>query len=644
MFSCLNSNRFFSRFCLFLLCVLLLAISNSAYAENPTDLSEAKLEEMSYSGYSESENLSVTPIPLSECKVVYFAPDRNYTGTAMEPDKPRIIVSEETMRKHGIPITDYYGQGFELPSSSIIVSYKNNVDAGMASMIVSVSESGFNRGGYLGEAKFTGSREINFNILSAHIANADARGLSDTTTTDNPKEVPVLTFKGKTLQESVDYTLEYHNADRPGTAWLNIKGIGNFYGDSWWMYTISLNRKNFSGSQRYETCQLINKEELNLGSVKGVIVASGDDGRYPDALCASGLSGLLGYPIVLVNGSGHSLDSYSKASLNAFSKAAGGNISILIVGGTSAVSKDIESQLSNFGHVSARLGGATRYETSVQIYNYGKKLSGWSRDHVIVARGDNFADSLSIAPFACSKKVPILLVSPSDREGKSLSGFLVNHKEAVIVGGESAVSKPLFERVKSQMGGKALRLAGSTRYETSAAIVTWELKNGLTSKSLGFARGDSFPDSLAASYYLAQKQSPLLLIDGRSANGNSSAKKIIDSVSTSVGEFNYFGGTNSITNDVRDSLESRLKGQYGWTSSESGNSNTVCTICGYRHSGSVQHDHIIERCPSCGYLGNSDSLWCHLKENAFELGECRGGNFGNSGNESINSNHRTYFG
>ena len=92
------------------------------------------------------------------------------------------------------------------------------------------------------------------------------------------------------------------------------------------------------------------------------------------------------------------------------------------------------------------------------------------------------------------------------------------------------------------MGGKAVRLAGSDRYETSAAVVTWELENGLSAKCLGFARGDSFPDSLAASYYLSQRQCPLLLVDGGSADGNSLAKKLVDSLSSSVGEFSYFGG------------------------------------------------------------------------------------------------------
>ena len=624
-----------------LLAFCLLVFAAPAYAENSTVPQEATLEEMSYSAYSEDGNRTVTPIPLSECKILYSAPDRNYTGAAMEPDKPRVIVSQETMRNHGIPITDFYGYGFEVPSSSIVVSYKDNVNVGQATMVASVTEKGFGMGGYLGEAKFVGEYEINFNILSAHIANAEASGLDDSTTIENPKEKPTLAFRGKILREGVDYALEYHNADRAGTAWLDIKGIGNFYGDSWWRYSIDLRKRAFSGSQRYETCRLINKDELDFEKPKGVIVASGEDGRYPDALCASGLSGALGYPVVLVNGSGDVLDSYSKESMAAFFSASESDLDIVIVGGTSAVSSSIESSLSEFGHVSSRLGGATRYDTAIQIYDYGKAACGWSNDYAVLARGDDFADSLSIAPFACSEKAPILLSSSNDQENSPSFSRLSNHGKTVVVGGESAVSASVFNQVNELMRGKAIRLAGSDRYETSAVVVKWELNNGLTDESLGFARGDSFPDSLAASYYLAQKKCPLLLIDGGNASGNSSAKSIVDSLSSSIGEIDYFGGLSSISDDVRRSLESALEGQYGWELAGSG-CNAVCTVCGCRVDSSSGHSHTLERCPSCKYLGNADSLGRHLYENAFGLSGCNGGNYGNWGNESINSNHRTY--
>lgn len=39
--------------------------------------------------------------------------------------------------------------------------------------------------------------------------------------------------------------------------------------------------------------ELINNEEIKLRKPEGVIIASGEGGRYPDALCAAGLSGAL---------------------------------------------------------------------------------------------------------------------------------------------------------------------------------------------------------------------------------------------------------------------------------------------------------------------------------------------------------------
>lgn len=71
---------------LFVLAFSISLISVPAYADDGSaSSSEVDLEEMSYSAYSEDEARVVTPIPLSECQILYHAPDRNYTGSAIEP-------------------------------------------------------------------------------------------------------------------------------------------------------------------------------------------------------------------------------------------------------------------------------------------------------------------------------------------------------------------------------------------------------------------------------------------------------------------------------------------------------------------------------------------------------------------------------
>ena len=156
------------------------------------------------------------------------------------------------------------------------------------------------------------------------------------------------------------------------------------------------------GSDRYETNALVLKEGDRLykeatGKVptQGIICSSKD---YPDALTA----GATGLPIVL-----------AKEEIRASQKKVLANrpkTKYTIAGGTSAVSERAANQMKSYGTVS-RLSGDSRYSTAVLL---AKKFFGKSPKEVIVVSGNSFADGLSAAALAQTKKVPILLTNPSN--------------------------------------------------------------------------------------------------------------------------------------------------------------------------------------------------------------------------------------
>jgi putative cell wall-binding protein len=150
-----------------------------------------------------------------------------------------------------------------------------------------------------------------------------------------------------------------------------------------------------------------------------------------------------------------------------------------------------------------RLGGANRYETSVKI-----SQAGWTTsDNVVLARGDEFADALTAAPFAKKLNAPILLTSSKSLDSKvKVELVRLKAKNVYVIGGTGAISAAVENAVKA-MGITIERISGSDRYATSLAIA-----NKMTNKKQVFlATGTSYADALSISSYAAATGSPILL-------------------------------------------------------------------------------------------------------------------------------------
>ena len=150
-----------------------------------------------------------------------------------------------------------------------------------------------------------------------------------------------------------------------------------------------------------------------------------------------------------------------------------------------------------------RLGGANRYETSVKI-----SQAGWATaDNVVLARGDEFADALTAAPFAKQLNAPILLTGTKALDS-SIAAELkrLKTKKVYIIGGTGAISAAVENAVKA-LGITVERISGSDRYATSLAIA-----NRMTNKSQVFlVTGTNYADALSISSYAAATGSPILL-------------------------------------------------------------------------------------------------------------------------------------
>ncbi|MBQ1508366.1 MAG: cell wall-binding repeat-containing protein [Erysipelotrichaceae bacterium] len=149
--------------------------------------------------------------------------------------------------------------------------------------------------------------------------------------------------------------------------------------------------ERLTGKNRYET----NLKILNAAGVtnEDILICTGEN--YADSLSASST----GRPMLLVNTKKNVLNEDQKAFLTAHSSN-----NFYIIGGTGAVSEDIEVQVAQI-KAPKRLSGKGRYQTSVAI---AEEFFDHP-EYAVLAFAQNYPDGLSGGPLAYVLNAPILL-------------------------------------------------------------------------------------------------------------------------------------------------------------------------------------------------------------------------------------------
>lgn len=150
-----------------------------------------------------------------------------------------------------------------------------------------------------------------------------------------------------------------------------------------------------------------------------------------------------------------------------------------------------------------RFGGSDRYATAAILAEraFPNGVQG-----VFLARGEDFPggakgfpDALAANYGAGHYNVPVLLTAADNVPAATLDALkTMKVKDVVILGGTSAVSAATEQAVDG-MGISTVRLAGADRQATATAIASYGIANlGFSDKLVDLARGDDYPDALAA--------------------------------------------------------------------------------------------------------------------------------------------------
>lgn len=255
-----------------------------------------------------------------------------------------------------------------------------------------------------------------------------------------------------------------------------------------------INQVRLSGANRYETAIAVSKQGWE--SADTVVIARGD--QYADALTAAPLADQNDAPILLTRSGGLAAGVAEEIERLGAENA-------IVLGGTLAVSNDVVEQLETLGLEVDRIGGQTRYDTSVAI---AAELETDATEAVVVS-GLNFPDALSAGSYAAVNDKPILLTRP-DRIPAVVANELESYTSTTIIGGTQAVSNDVASDLPN-----STRVSGADRYLTSAAVAEMLFEDageGLASN------GQNFPDALTGNVLAAAYNAPMLLVKQNSVN------------------------------------------------------------------------------------------------------------------------------
>lgn len=113
-------------------------------------------------------------------------------------------------------------KGEVVPEDCYTVEYKNNVEEGAATVIVTPDET----------KGYADKQIVSFEIYKNDLAKANISLENSSVLYDGSEKKPVVNvvFEGNTLKENVDYVLVYENNILPGTANVKVEGIGQYKG------------------------------------------------------------------------------------------------------------------------------------------------------------------------------------------------------------------------------------------------------------------------------------------------------------------------------------------------------------------------------------------------------------------------------
>lgn len=234
--------------------------------------------------------------------------------------------------------------------------------------------------------------------------------------------------------------------------------------------------------------------------------------------------------------------------------------SVVIVGGTGVVTDGVKSELTKAGLAVDRVAGLNRYQTARAVAARIRALTGDAFSGIaFVARGDDFADALAVGPCAYALKAPVLLTTPTSLHVDARAAITENRiGDAYVAGGTGAVSEAVRQAIQPLVARPVVRLAGTDRYGTAAAVADYATRHyWLEESGVVVATGSLFPDALGGGAAAGERGFAVLLTRQGALPDTTSA--YLAARKGTIVEARISGGTGAVSDQVKAAIEKLLR-------------------------------------------------------------------------------------
>lgn len=311
------------------------------------------------------------------------------------------------------------------------------------------------------------------------------------------------------------------------------------------------------GDTRFATAAAIATFDHPDGS--GVAMLANGMG-FADALAAAPLSRSTVAPLLLTH---H--DDIPAATEQAFTDL--GVQEVVLLGGTSAISAELEAELeSRFDRVT-RFDGQTRFDTAAAI---GASIDASPNADIGEIDGERTAmivnaytpaDAVLAGAFAAGQPNPFPVLFTEQGilthiTEDALDDLGIEH--AIVVGGELAVGQAVEDRLV-ELGMNPTRLGGQDRLETATLVADHaQLVLGWDTDLVNLVRGDVFADALAAGPYAGRAGAPILLTEGPDVLGQNTAAWL-EAECPQISTIRAIGGQAAVSTPTLQAAEQRAE-------------------------------------------------------------------------------------
>ena len=236
------------------------------------------------------------------------------------------------------------------------------------------------------------------------------------------------------------------------------------------------------GDERYDTAVKISQEGWKNGA-NTVVIVNGSDKHLVDGLSVSPLASIKDAPVLLSNNA-----NLTENTIKELKRLKPSNV--YVIGGQESMPNSVVQAIKGvLPSVNiTRLGGSTRFDTSLEIAKEIDKTNDISK--IYVSGGYGEVDALSIASVAGRDKCPIIL---TDLDGLNSSTFdyIKSEKveDAYFIGGPTKISDKAISQIDSIVSKDVSknRIAGDVRKDTNAKVIekfysSSDLKNAVITK------------------------------------------------------------------------------------------------------------------------------------------------------------------